>query len=27
MLHDHIMYSRNLDTWGFSPIDIEYELI
>ena len=27
MVHDHIMYSRNLDTWGFSPIDIEYELI
>ena len=27
IIHDHIMYSRNLDTWGFSPIDIEYELI
>ena len=27
IVHDHIMYSRNLDTWGFSPIDIEYELI
>ena len=26
-INDHIMYSRNLDTWGFSPIEIEYETI
>jgi len=25
--HDHIMCSRNADTWGFSNIDIEYELV
>jgi FkbM family methyltransferase len=25
--HEHIMFSRNADTWGFSNIDIEYELI
>ena len=25
--HDHIMYSLNADTWGFSTIDIEYEAI
>jgi FkbM family methyltransferase len=25
--HDHIMYSRNADTWGFSNIEIEHELI
>lgn len=24
--HDHIMYSRNADTWGFSNIEIEYEI-
>jgi hypothetical protein len=25
--HDHIMFSRNADTWGFSNVEIEYELI
>jgi hypothetical protein len=25
--HDHIMYSRNADTWGFSNIEIEHETI
>jgi hypothetical protein len=25
--HDHIMYSRNADTWGFSNVEIEYETI
>jgi FkbM family methyltransferase len=25
--HGHIMFSRNADTWGFSNVDIEYELI
>jgi FkbM family methyltransferase len=25
--HDHIMYSRNADTWGFSNIEIEFEII
>jgi hypothetical protein len=25
--HDHIMYSRNTDTWGFSNIEIEFEII
>jgi FkbM family methyltransferase len=25
--HDHIMISRNKDTWGFSDIEIEYEVI
>jgi FkbM family methyltransferase len=24
--HDHIMFSRNADTWGFSNVDIEYEI-
>jgi len=25
--HEHIMFSRNADTWGFSNIEIEYETI
>ena len=25
--HDHIMYSRNTDTWGFSNVEIEFEII
>lgn len=25
--HEHIMFSKNVDTWGFSDIEIEYELI
>jgi hypothetical protein len=25
--YDHIMYSRNADTWGFSNVEIEYEVI
>lgn len=25
--HDHIMFSKNADTWGFSDIEIEYEII
>jgi FkbM family methyltransferase len=25
--HDNIMYSRNADTWGFSNIEIEFEII
>ena len=25
--YDHIMYSRNADTWGFSNVEIEYETI
>ena len=25
--HEHIMFSRNADTWGFSNIEIEHELI
>jgi len=25
--HEHIMFSRNMDTWGFSNVEIEYELI
>jgi hypothetical protein len=25
--HDHIMFSRNEDTWGFSNVEIEYELV
>jgi len=26
-LHGHQMYSRNADTWGFSNVEIEYEII
>lgn len=26
-LHGHIMYSKNNDTWGFSDVEIEYEII
>jgi FkbM family methyltransferase len=26
-LHGHIMYSRNNETWGFSDIEIEHEII
>jgi len=25
-MYDHIMFSRNADTWGFSNIEIEYEV-
>jgi hypothetical protein len=25
--YDHIMYSRNADTWGYSNVEIEYEII
>jgi FkbM family methyltransferase len=25
-LYDHIMFSRNADTWGFSNVEIEYEV-
>ena len=25
--YEHIMFSRNLDTWGFSDVDIEHEVI
>jgi hypothetical protein len=25
--HEHIMFSRNADTWGFSNVEIEYEII
>ncbi len=25
--HDHIMYSKNSDTWGFSDVEIEHEVI
>lgn len=25
--HEHIMYSRNADTWGYSNVEIEYETI
>ncbi len=26
-MHDHIMFSRNTDTWGLSDTEIEYEII
>ena len=26
-IHDHIMFSRNEDTWGYSNVEIEFELI
>jgi hypothetical protein len=26
-IHDHIMFSRNTDTWGLSDTEIEFEII